>query len=1649
MNFSGRVSLIKAVWLLTMVLGAISAKAQFSNEWINFGQTYYKIPVARDGIYKVTYADLVAAGISPSSIDPRRINIFHRGTEQAIQVTGQADAVFDPSDVIEFYGKRNDGTLDASLYEPSGSQPHSYYNLYSDTTAYFLTWNALPVLGKRMDFFSEVNSLSLPAESAQTHERLDLFTSEFSQVGDIQATSFGVGEGWTGTMICTVSSGCTGQQDFLVDNLTGGVPSADVPFLEIHLAGRGEMVHHAEIYAGQSAGSLRLLGAPTFVNYETSTLQVPLAWTDIAGDGKMVVRVKLTPTGVRDQASVSYLKVLLPQNFQLNAVPEKVLQLLQNPTNKSYIELLNPASGSRVWDVTDPSNVRMIGTTPFGGGLSAIIPETANTRKLHVSASTMGVTMKKVTFRFLTASNHNYIILSNRSLMKPAMSYPDVVKAYGGYRASAAGGGYDTLTISVDQVFDQFNYGEKSSRAIYQFMKYMDAGGDPKFFFIIGKGLEVSQGYYRKASFLPTDFHDLVPSAGIPGSDMAFTAGPTGEPAVPTGRLTASTPLQVAGYLNKVIDSEALNFDVMWRKDLLHLSGGINPGEPQLFRTYVDGFKAIADGFYLGGQTETISKQTLNVELINVKDQVNKGLNLITFYGHSGPGTIDIDIGYVSDPTLGYQNAGKYPGFLINGCNAGRFFDNRVTFGEDWMLTPNKGAKSFIAHSSFGFSNALRQYSEIFYQVAFGDSTYIHKGVGEVQKETARRYLAAYGDGTLSVTQVQQMVLLGDPAVQLFGANKPDYEVADGSALSVVSFDGNPITARTDSFALEIRVRNFGRAHPEPFKIRVQRTLSDNSVLTYDSLFNPVMYTQTIQFIIRRGPSESEAGNNLFTVFLDSDQLTAELREDNNEASLNFFIPINGSKNLFPAPYAIVPGSSVNLLFQHTNLTSDVRSFKVEVDTAATFDSPYLNRKTVSGKVTATLPLSMLPNDSLVYYWRTRLENPLPGENTSWTTSSFVHIFNGDEGWAQIKFPQLLGNDTTGLTWNRTTQRLEFLSTTSTVDILTYGSAHPSAPSGVSVKINQEEFNVASQGQPCRNNTLNLIAFDKHSTAPYAGIPFNFSDPRSCGREPQLINSYALSELELANGIAQYVANIQAGDSVVIFSIGDAGFASWSVATKLQLEQLGVGLNQLNGVAPGEPFVLHGKKGSAGGTADLFRPAGTPANAQALSVPGTITGRFSEGTLSSELIGPAQSWGALTTQVTGIAAPDVVSIDIVGMDVSGAETLIRTVAPGTQSVNDIDATAFPFMRLDLHVEDPIDLTAGQLRKWLVTFTPMAEGMLTYTGKLETDSVEEGEQWKAEYGFTNISNRNFLDSLTVRADVFSTTPRILDRKTFRIAAPAPGDTTTFEVVFETHGKGGANDVTVYVNPRVLPEQYYDNNLLPLYGHLLVNADLAGPVLDVTIDGRHVLSGDQVSRSPVIRAEVIDRNPFLLKTDTTGIDLFLRYPCVDPDDCPFIRIDFTNPDVVWTPASLTQEFLMEFKPVDLPTGTYTLQMNAVDAKGNASGAVPYELTFVVSDEQGFKLESVYPNPSTDWFYFKVVIGGEAPSDFLLEVFSSTGSSVRRFGNEALSSLHVGTNEFRISAQDAGGNPLPAGIYLFRMSALIGGRSYTQAGRLVVQR
>ena len=64
------------ILLIAVIFISSVSHAQYGNEWINPGQTYYKTKVGSNGIYKLTYTTLLDAGLPITSINPK--NIFNR-----------------------------------------------------------------------------------------------------------------------------------------------------------------------------------------------------------------------------------------------------------------------------------------------------------------------------------------------------------------------------------------------------------------------------------------------------------------------------------------------------------------------------------------------------------------------------------------------------------------------------------------------------------------------------------------------------------------------------------------------------------------------------------------------------------------------------------------------------------------------------------------------------------------------------------------------------------------------------------------------------------------------------------------------------------------------------------------------------------------------------------------------------------------------------------------------------------------------------------------------------------------------------------------------------------------------------------------------------------------------------------------------------------------------------------------------------------------------------------------------------------------------------------------------------------------------------------------------------------------------------------
>ncbi|MVM37780.1 hypothetical protein GO730_09595 [Spirosoma sp. HMF3257] len=776
--------------------------------WIVQSQTYVKIPVFQNGLYRITSAELIQVGVPVNQLDPATLQLFHRGVEQAIYVEGEADKRFDTSDFLEFYGQRNDGSQDSLLYKPHTAQPHSYYSLFSDTTAYFLTWRLDGKPGKRMEAYTDTTFTGLAPEPYHWQEELRIFTDTYP-AGTIYPlgadykngailTNYDTGEGWTGPI---VQARDHFEQAITLTKFSSVVDSNNNPInprVSYLLVGRNPGTHRVRCLAGSSTATLREVGIATFANYENARVDVELRPSDIGQLGTIILGIQPQEEG--EEVSVSYLNIQYPQRIGLDSLGEKVLHLRVNPKERSFLDLPNTPINTRLFDISDPNNVKYIAGKWSNGHWQGVVQNTQIPRTiLATSQPRMVPSIHPVSFRQIDPQKHNYLIITHPLLRKPAGTEADPVRAYAAYRASEAGGRYDTLTVNIDQLFNQFSYGERHPLAIRRFAEYMlrNDGSRSKFMFLIGQSRDPQS--VRKLPNVSS--LDLLPNAGWPGSDIGLVEGLNGEaanvPAMAIGRLNTANSQSVLDYLNKVKEHENTAEPALWRKQVIHLSGGRNRYELQTFRRFVDEFKTVIEGKFSGGRVITLSKQTDNlVESLPVSDLVNQGVGMISMFGHSSLDVADIDIGFVSNDILNYRNKGRYPFLLVNGCAAGNTFFGRPTFGSDWILTPDRGAVLFLAHTYNGFATPLKNYSDQLYAL-LADSQYVSKPIGLIQQEVIRRYLTA-NTTIYDITTAQQMTLQGDPAIAVFPYATPDFAFAPGS-LRLRNSQGDSLTAQSDS----------------------------------------------------------------------------------------------------------------------------------------------------------------------------------------------------------------------------------------------------------------------------------------------------------------------------------------------------------------------------------------------------------------------------------------------------------------------------------------------------------------------------------------------------------------------------------------------------------------------------------------------------------------------------------------------------------------------------------------------------------------------------------------------------------------------------------------------------------------------------------
>ena len=172
----------------------------------------------------------------------------------------------------------------------------------------------------------------------------------------------------------------------------------------------------------------------------------------------------------------------------------------------------------------------------------------------------------------------------------------------------------------------------------------------------------------------------------------------------------------------------------------------------------------------------------------------------------------------------------------------------------------------------------------------------------------------------------------------------------------------------------------------------------------------------------------ASAGENLFSIEVNTGRSVEELTYANNSANLFKFIPLSGPIHLSPVDFGIVSSAVVTLTAQVPLRTTAERTLIIQLDSAVSFNSPFRKEIRITTRGLAEWPVTIpSSSDSLTLYWRSRFQDVNPGESDAWTNSSFSFISEGPNGWTQRTVPQLEKNQLTNLTYNSSEKSWNYL----------------------------------------------------------------------------------------------------------------------------------------------------------------------------------------------------------------------------------------------------------------------------------------------------------------------------------------------------------------------------------------------------------------------------------------------------------------------------------------------------------------------------------------------------------------------------------------------------------------------------------------------
>lgn len=834
---------------------------------------WYKVAVGQSGICRISYSYLQSIGVDMAALDPRNVKIFGNGggmlpesnavyrhddlKENAIEVVGESDGVFDVTDYILFYS-----TGPVTWKYNSGQKIWEHrINTYTDSVYYFISTG--PGRGKRIPILPY--SYSEPTHSVTSYGYRTYHDRDV--VNLIKS-----GRNWYGEVF-----DITPENEFTF-NLPDLIPDSALS-LKIVTAARATLASTFTCSIGGT--NWKLTHSPISTYYNSPYASGAFVYKQVKAPS---APVKLTMTYGKSTSTavgwLDYINLTARCNLQFRGGQMEFRDLASvGEGNIALYRLSNSGGKAMVWDVTDPLSPKIIETLTEGNDL--LFSLNSDTLREFIAFDISSLIMPRFTGKVQNQDLHG-IQGAELVIIAPPVFYDHAVRL-ASYRTIHDD--ISTLVLTPEVIYNEFSSGAPDVIAVRDFLKMLyDRGGEsgkPKYLLLFGDGSYDNKNRLpSNTNFIPTwqtaesfdpvrsgvsdDYFGLLDDTeGLSFSDVID---------IGIGRLPVKTIQEAEAMVDKIIhysqESDEIQGD--WRNVIAFVADDEDGNEHIVQADNMASFieesygEFNIDKIYMDAYLQQSSTAGTRYPEVNktITQRVEKGCIILNYTGHGG------ETGWAHEQVLevqdinGWSNYSHLPVFVTATCEFSRFDDpGRTSAGELVFLNERGGGIALFTTTRPTYGSPNFELNKSLYKYALSDPDKRPR-MGDVMK-LAKRESGSDENG-------RKFILLGDPSQAIAF---PQLSVATTS-VNGRALDADPDTLRAfEEITITGQITDKGGNLIADFNGIVYPTIFDKAVMLHTfGNDGGTPYTFSLQkSILYRGKVQVTAGEFSFTFIVPKD----------------------------------------------------------------------------------------------------------------------------------------------------------------------------------------------------------------------------------------------------------------------------------------------------------------------------------------------------------------------------------------------------------------------------------------------------------------------------------------------------------------------------------------------------------------------------------------------------------------------------------------------------------------------------------------------------------------------------------------------------------------------------------------------------------